>query len=219
MIVISDVHGFYEPLMRLVEQLPKDDKIVFAGDMIDRGPQSCQVLDYIIENGHDAIKGNHEYMFYTAPKDGGVDRIWSAHGKKVCLDSFNGDEEKIARYREWARNLPLYIEYKDCVDDKGRPLVVSHTGINYLWDKADPQAEDNSYFSHCILWENDWWSIKKDRKKHDFFNIFGHSPQQNGPTKQKGFACIDGGSFIKKEGYNRLIAMQYPSMKVWSQEC
>ena len=37
---IGDVHGEYETMIRLVEKLPKDAKLFFVGDLIDRGPDS-----------------------------------------------------------------------------------------------------------------------------------------------------------------------------------
>ena len=220
MIVIGDVHGEYDALMRLVAQLP-DDKLCFAGDLINRGPKSCQVLDFVIDNNHDAVKGNHELMFHQSPTNRDLDRIWTAHGKKGCIDSFDGDEDKLARHREWARRLPLYLEYKDCKDEEGNYLIVSHTGINYLWEHADAYASHHSLFGCSILWENDWDRMK-DREDLDygFYNIFGHTPQKNGASIYKSYACIDGGGFIKNkkdEGYGKLIAMQYPSMKVWTE--
>jgi len=38
--IIGDVHGEYQTFLALVEKLPKDAKLVFAGDLIDRGSQS-----------------------------------------------------------------------------------------------------------------------------------------------------------------------------------
>ena len=38
--IIGDVHGEYQTLLALVEKLPKDAKLIFVGDLIDRGLQS-----------------------------------------------------------------------------------------------------------------------------------------------------------------------------------
>lgn len=216
MIVIGDIHGEYDALMRLVDQLPEDE-ICFAGDMVDRGPKSCQVLDFVIENGHDAVKGNHEYMFHHSPNSRSLDSVWTAHGKKVCLDSFNGDEKKLKEYRQWAKNLPLYIEYPDCVDEDGNRLIVSHTGINYIYEHADPHAKDDSHFGYTMLWENDWTRMNDREGLYDFFNIIGHTPQKWAPTIRADYACIDGGSFINKPEFGRITAMQYPSMEIWEE--
>lgn len=40
--IISDVHGCYKTLLALIDKLPnkKDSKIVFVGDLVDRGANS-----------------------------------------------------------------------------------------------------------------------------------------------------------------------------------
>ena len=43
--VIGDVHGMYDMLMMLLNELPNDANIVFVGDLIDQGDQSAQVVE------------------------------------------------------------------------------------------------------------------------------------------------------------------------------
>lgn len=47
--IISDVHGCYKSLLALIEQFPnkQKSKIVFVGDLIDRGSNSCEVIELI----------------------------------------------------------------------------------------------------------------------------------------------------------------------------
>jgi serine/threonine protein phosphatase 1 len=54
------------------------------------------------------------------------------------------------------------------------------------------------------------------------FNIFGHTPQR-GVRIRDFYACIDTGvgynsDGAKREGYGIMTALQFPSMKVWTQE-
>lgn len=44
---ISDVHGCYHTLMALLMQIPSEYEIVFLGDLVDRGPRSKQVVDFV----------------------------------------------------------------------------------------------------------------------------------------------------------------------------
>ena len=37
--IIGDVHGHYQTLLSLVAKLPQDAKLIFVGDLIDRGSQ------------------------------------------------------------------------------------------------------------------------------------------------------------------------------------
>ena len=60
--VIGDVHGHYNALMKLVKNLPSNAKLVFVGDLIDRGSQSREVIKFVRENGHLCVLGSHEKM-------------------------------------------------------------------------------------------------------------------------------------------------------------
>lgn len=49
-IIIGDVHGCYDELKRLLEKAKFDeaaDKLIFVGDLMDRGPQSYEVFDFV----------------------------------------------------------------------------------------------------------------------------------------------------------------------------
>ena len=81
--IIGDVHGEWEPLQQLLHFLgydergrhPRGRKLVFVGDLCDRGPDSPAVLDWAIEMmANDqayAVIGNHELnLLVNDPKDG-----------------------------------------------------------------------------------------------------------------------------------------------------
>ena len=63
--VIGDVHGFNDTLRQLVAslELTIDDRVVLLGDLIDRGPDSFDVVRFAREDPRiHCIKGNHEAM-------------------------------------------------------------------------------------------------------------------------------------------------------------
>ena len=39
LLIIGDVHGCFDTLIALIAKLPTDAKIIFVGDLIDRGPK------------------------------------------------------------------------------------------------------------------------------------------------------------------------------------
>jgi predicted phosphodiesterase len=62
LIAIGDIHGchleFAEMLDRL--ELDRNDRLVLLGDLINRGPDSCRVLDLARQHRAIALLGNHE---------------------------------------------------------------------------------------------------------------------------------------------------------------
>lgn len=81
--IIGDIHGQFEALQNLLHYLGYDDsgrhpqgrKIVFVGDLVDRGPDSPAVLDWCrnaVHNGNAfLVLGNHELnLINNDPKDG-----------------------------------------------------------------------------------------------------------------------------------------------------
>ena len=65
--VIGDVHGEYEMLLALVNKLPKDAKLIFVGDLVNRGLRSSEVIAFVRKNAFAVIQGNHEtYLLENA---------------------------------------------------------------------------------------------------------------------------------------------------------
>ncbi|MGB3456476.1 MAG: metallophosphoesterase family protein [Litorimonas sp.] len=104
--VVGDIHGCLDPLMRLlsrigrhaVEYHPQDDvTLVFVGDLIDRGPQSAQVVETLLNFEPMGMKpvflmGNHEEIFLKA-LGGSVDAMsrWFDWGGRATARSYGVD--------------------------------------------------------------------------------------------------------------------------------
>jgi serine/threonine protein phosphatase 1 len=93
-IAIGDVHGCLFPLKKLIEQIKPEaeDQLIFLGDLIDRGYQSKEVIDYLI--GLSSIyschflMGNHELMYLDYLKNRNPDK-WLCNGGRATLKSYN----------------------------------------------------------------------------------------------------------------------------------
>ena len=73
-IVIGDVHGHYDTLNLLLEAIApnSEDQVYFLGDLIDRGPESSQVVDFVMRQKYHCILGNHEHMLLETVGKGDV---------------------------------------------------------------------------------------------------------------------------------------------------
>ena len=62
---IGDVHGYADTLVALLDSLNLDsrDRVVLLGDLVDRGPKSCEVIRIAREDPRFCcVLGNHEEM-------------------------------------------------------------------------------------------------------------------------------------------------------------
>ncbi len=62
-LLIGDIHGCYSELLDLLEQasLSSDDRIIALGDIVDRGPDTPEVLEFFrIRPNTLSLMGNHE---------------------------------------------------------------------------------------------------------------------------------------------------------------
>jgi len=111
--VIGDIHGCLDPLRRLFKRIaPRpNDEIVFVGDYIDRGPQSREVVDYLLGLPYRGIflMGNHEKMLLDF-LDGKDEDLYLVNGGSATLQSYGGDASGIPpAHLNFFRNLrPMY---------------------------------------------------------------------------------------------------------------
>ncbi len=125
-IFIGDVHGHYNELMRLFEAIAptQDDRIYFLGDLIDRGPQSAEVVDFVKSNQYHCLLGNHELMLLEALNNGELDepryQAWLYSGGIATVTSYDG--EIPIEHVEWMTNLSLYLDLED--------IWLVHAGVN-----------------------------------------------------------------------------------------
>lgn len=65
--VVSDIHGCYDELLQMLEQIcfSSNDRLIIAGDYIDRGSQSYEMLKWMENKSENIIllRGNHDEEF------------------------------------------------------------------------------------------------------------------------------------------------------------
>jgi len=115
-IIIGDVHGCFDELSELLEQcrfLPKKDRLIFLGDLINKGPLSKEVVRFVREGNHECILGNHELGFLKSLEDS----HFFKKGFKAFHNSYKGKKEESEREEviNWMKKLPLYIEDKSFI--------------------------------------------------------------------------------------------------------
>jgi serine/threonine protein phosphatase 1 len=115
--VIGDVHGHFDALCSLLDKigLDSEDQVYFLGDLIDRGSQSAQVVQFVKDNKFNCLKGNHEVMLLDVLGTGDICQqafhAWLHNGGYATIVSYGS---QIPRDDiEWIKSLPLYLDLGD----------------------------------------------------------------------------------------------------------
>jgi serine/threonine protein phosphatase 1 len=187
-LAIGDIHGCNTALVGLLKtvQLLPEDRIVFLGDYIDRGPASRQVIETLLQLRKSCspvfLRGNHEVMILDSREDSLKANLWQSYGGLDTLFSYE------ANYRqEWASLIP--DSHWQFFESTTR-YFETNTHI-FVHACLDPELDLGDQPDWLLYWEFfDRIQPHKSAKRI----VCGHSPQRSGLIRDVGFAaCIDTG--------------------------
>jgi len=223
--VIGDVHGHYDTLQILVQKLPQDAKLIFVGDLIDRGPKSAQVVKFVRHGGHSCVMGNHEDMMvhygisflkvYPKTTNPSYLHNWYNNGGAATLFSYGlikydiekgiecaQEDAKLEQFiddLEWMKKLPLYIEL-DTKHLSQKPVVISHACIGHVWKFRNDKSNQETFREYVL------WNRKQPPPNMPIFNIFGHTPIDFYIEIGENHVNVDRGCYRNSYGYGELAA-------------
>jgi serine/threonine protein phosphatase 1 len=173
--VIGDIHGRSWLLDQLISDLPWDvrtDKIVFLGDLIDRGEDAPGVVERIIELKRNnpnvvVLKGNHEQMLLDTLEYGDLQWLIPENGGQATLEAYGNDLLELGKvedikipgeHLEFLRSLEPYHE-----DEQA---IYVHAGLSPGRAPAETPPE-------ILLWSRNPSFFERYNGKLCFF---GHTP-------------------------------------------
>ncbi len=190
---IGDIHGSFDLLTDMVERQinfnPESDKIIILGDVIDRGPNSREVVNYLQQlkqsypNNIVLLMGNHEDMalaYIEQKEDATVEEMmyayqWKHNGGDATLRSFEG----IGNCR---KVLVPFINSLDLYHQEGNFIFV-HAGL------PERLKHIKKVDNQDVIWN-------RDLKYRGNFNlVVGHNIVLK-VTKVGKYIMIDTGAFM-----------------------
>ena len=203
-IAIGDIHGCSLALATLLEEIrpAAGDTFIFMGDYIDRGPNSRNVIEQIIELSRRAtvipLLGNHEVLLLASLEQGEPNPFWLERcGGEETLISYGGELNQFPdEHAQFIRSCRRWHE------------TATHFYIhaNYYPDQPiDSQPENIALWHHLTAFlPQPHYSGK--------IAVVGHTPQRSGDVLNLGhLICIDTGCYAG--GW--LTAMNIDSGQTW----
>ena len=159
---IGDIQGCFDELQAMLELLNFDqqkDQIWLAGDLVNRGPKSAEVLRFAKDLGPTAVKvvlGNHD-LHLLANACG----VTKHHHRLDTMDSVLNapDRDELI---DWLRRQPLLHH------DAKLGFTMVHAGLPPIWtlSKAKKRAQEVEE----VLRSDDWPTF--------FQHMYGNDPQR-----------------------------------------
>ena len=156
---MGDIHGHFSALVEGMRAIGFDasrDRLFSLGDMVDRGPESAQAMDWLKKPWFHAVRGNHELMVCAAIR-GEQDyvRYHQSVGGNWLHPIPPAERERI---HQTLMDLPLAIE----VQTANGPIGLIHADLpvddwRYLREgKLSPREAD-----YCV------WSTDRYQRQYD----------------------------------------------------
>lgn len=173
--VIGDIHGHFSAVERALERVGFDysvDRLFSVGDLVDRGPESPLVYEWLHYNWFHPVRGNRDQMTVDSVLHN--DR-WSyqcqvQHGGE-WLYSLPWDEQKEFAYA--LDTLPYAIE----VDTQWEKVGIVHADVPFGDWNMMKQHIDDLTVTRPLMWSR---SRIDQKAKHHVANIdcvfVGHTP-------------------------------------------
>ncbi|MEG6523529.1 metallophosphoesterase [Desulfotomaculum sp. 1211_IL3151] len=223
--IIGDVHGCLEELSELLQELgyhrkgpsfihPKGRKIIFLGDLGDRGPRCLDSIGLVMEMVHREhalyVPGNHCNKLYRYLLGRNVQIKYGMEKTVAEFMALCATEKEIfsREFISFYENAPLYL-----ILDDGK-LVTVHAGI-----KANMIGQVNKrIMSFCLYGDTtgevtpEGLPIRRDWAKNyrgQALIVYGHTPIEE-PIFRSNTINIDTGCAMG----GKLTALRYPERQL-----
>ena len=167
---IGDVQGCYQQMLALVQKIQSaepDAKLIFVGDLVNRGPESLAALRFIRKLGAQVLLGNHDLHLLAVAN--GIRREHRSDTLRAILEAPDRDE-----LLDWVRQQPLALF------EAGHLLV--HAGVLPQWTAQ--QALELAGEVSAVLRGGDWLGFLQ--------HMYGNAPEtwRNGLQGNDRWRCV-----------------------------
>ena len=200
--IIGDIHAELNQLLKMIEKI-KEEKAepIFVGDLVDRGKNSKEVVQFVIDNNYKCVMGNHEesmvdmYEILKFIKENGesknflddIIRWVNVSGFDNTLESYGIAKVVFENNKKTELNLNLHDENFILFEKhinwiKKLPTYITLNDI-HIKDKKVIISHSSisgvwdmkNLYSIEDFESNIRWNREKPKDIKGIYNIFGHS--------------------------------------------
>lgn len=164
-LAVGDVHGCFSKLEEALDRVgfdPSVDRLFGVGDLVDRGPESDRVLEWLSRPWFHTVCGNHEFMaFRTALGPEYLNASHMSNGGEWMVD-LELEPERLKKVGEALARLPVAME----VMTKGGLIGFVHADCPFDdWEemrKVEWRQDDRfvGYYDLCL------WSYERFERSY-----------------------------------------------------
>lgn len=153
--VVGDIHGCFDQLRERMHEVnfnESADRLFSVGDLVDRGPQCEESIDWIAKPWFHSVRGNHEQMAIgvSAGKHTLANYIANGGGWFVAMT-----KDRQALFAEIFDTLPFVIEIDHAIGKVGVVHAdVSGNDWNDFCAALEAEQSNNQFrnLSEMVLW-------------------------------------------------------------------
>lgn len=210
-VVVGDVHGCIEELDELLKTLEynkENMRLVFLGDLMDRGPDAGACIRRVRELDVECVMGNHEEKHLRWRKHESNAKLtgklnpMKPMSEQEQLDNKNLSEEDI----EWMKQLPTKIYLKNnwwavhagceprfALEKQSDSQLMRVRYVNEA-GAARPLNKDKSQPENTFYWTEQWKGPENIIYGHCVHNLktprHDYNPYNNHPKNRNGIHCL-----------------------------
>lgn len=185
---IPDLHGRWDLLEIALGEIEAEapGTIVFLGDYIDRGPQSREIVECLIDGPRPGwrwivLKGNHEDMLVRTLIGEAGPKRWVDNGGDATLRSYG--------HPEGGEYQPGFVPVSHIAFLQSLPLRHRDLHRFYVHAGVDPNLPLDAQDEHTMLWSR--YPEDYTEGHSGFHVVHGHQPYADGPLCFSGRTDLD----------------------------
>jgi len=214
---VGDIHGRHDLMTEMhrrimaeiIEEKPADWRIIYLGDYVDRGPASCQVLEFLSRSMEAdprvmALAGNHDLGFLAFLAQPRAQGLFANNGGDATARSYGVDLDFTSRenllHGHAALMEAIPQEHLDFL--QGLKLSASFGDLFFCHAGIRPGVPLNAQDPEDLIWIRE--RFRHDLTLHPKLVVHGHTPMPE-PEIRPNRVNLDTGAWYS----GRLTAMMF----------